>query len=163
MSNNQVFHTRFEGLVRVIAKRENSIRYTAEAGSTGKAVLNFTVVKYHSGSDDEDPVFIDVALWDKMAEKFNGVIEDGQIARLDVNDLQLYLDSYENREGEEIWQMKGKTSVGNGYQFTLFAETVSANTVAYQQQSQEDEDVPAKKSITGKKGSKKNDLDMPDF
>jgi single-stranded DNA-binding protein len=148
----QVFHNSFAGLVRIIAKRENSIRYTAEAGSTGSAVLNCTVVKYLSGGDDESPVFIDLALWGKLAERYRGCLEDGQLAWISVNDLQIYLDSYE-KDGEEIYSMKGKTSVNNGYQFTLFPETVKGNTDSdYSAGSKEDE-APQARSIRGNKAA----------
>lgn len=116
--SNQIIRVPFNGLVRIVASRDGSVRYNSSVGSSGKAVLNFTGVALFSNKDEEDPVWIDVSLWGDIATKYSSSIEHGQIARID-GQLELSLDEY----GGET-KMKGKLSCNNGYQFVLFPETV---------------------------------------
>lgn len=144
--NNQVLRVAGNNLYRVVSSSD-AVRFNGDAG--GKPVLNFTVVQMFGSKDDEDPIWIDVALWGDLATRFNGVIDKGQVCRID-SQLEIYLDTYKPEDPK----LKGRISANNGYQFVLMPETLKGN-------SGDSGPAPevAPKDITG--GSKKNNKDVP--
>ena len=120
--SNQVIRLPLVGAqVRIIANRDGSIRFNADAG--GKPVLNLTGIVVMSNKDGEDPVFCDLSLWGDIAIKFKDSIEHAQVAVIN-SQIELHLDEY---GGEP--KMKGKISCNNGYQFTLFPPNVKGGAV----------------------------------
>lgn len=120
--SNQVIRLPLVGAqVRIIANREGSVRFNPSAG--GKAVLNFTGVVVMSNKDGEDPVFVDVALWEDLAIRFKDSIEHSQVAVIN-SQIEIYADEY---NGET--KIKGRINCNNGYQFTLFPANVKGGAV----------------------------------
>lgn len=124
--SNQVIRLPLVGAqVRIIANRDNSVRFNPSAG--GKAVLNLTGVVVMSNRDEEDPVFVDLALWEDLAIRFKDSIEHAQVA---VINSQIEI-STEEYKGET--KIKGRINCNNGYQFTLFPANVKGGVAEHTQ------------------------------
>lgn len=131
----------YNGLIRVIAKRDGSIRYNPSAG--GKSVLNFVGVSYFgTGNDEDDPVFFKIAAWEKMADRLNGRLEHGQI---------IYLKARGTVVNDPEYGMSADISVNNGYQLVLFAENIKLTDQPKEEDDYETEEVPTPKSVAAKK------------
>lgn len=124
--SNQVIRLPLVGAqVRIIANRDSSVRFNADAG--GKPVLNLTGVVVMSNKDGEDPVFVDIALWGDIAIKFKDSIEHSQVAVIN-SQIEVFTEEY---SGET--KIKGRINCNNGYQFTLFPANVKGGATEHTQ------------------------------
>jgi hypothetical protein len=148
MSDQQVIRLPLVGAqVRIIANRENSVRFNPSAG--GKAVLNLTGVVVMSNKDGESPVFVDVALWEDLALRFKDSIEHSQVAVIN-SQIEITAEIY---NGEP--KIKGRINCNNGYQFSLYPANVKGGATEHAQV-----EVPAQ-SIAPAAKTKKADNSIP--
>ena len=144
--NNQVIRLPLVGAqVRIIANREGSVRFNPSAG--GKAVLNLTGVVVMSNRDEEDPVFVDLALWEDLAIRFKESIEHAQVAVIN-SQIEISVEEYKGKP-----KIKGKINCNNGYQFTLFPANVKGGAV-----EQTQVEVPTQSIAPAAKSKKDNSI-----
>lgn len=125
VENKQIIILPLSGLFRVIAKRDNSIRFQdrIETKKGPTAVLNFTVLKFASdGDDDAAPVYIDVSLWGDQATEYKDLVADGQTCFIDG--LVKIVDNSYDKENVVYPTFKGKVSISGRRQFKLFPGVV---------------------------------------
>jgi single-strand DNA-binding protein len=83
-------------------------------GDNSKQVCNFSIaVNRQYGKDKDQPIFIDVQVWNKLAENVANYVVKGQEVLVDG---RLEIKSYPNKEHPEV-TMKSPSIVANDVQF----------------------------------------------
>jgi hypothetical protein len=136
-------------LYRVIAKKENDKRF-ARVGQDNTPVLNLKVVPYRSKDGDQyGTEWIDVAVWGKPAEWYQA-IEHGTVVFLrGFKDIIIDGD-YTNARVN----ISGMSDTFQPVELIRYDSGASSD-------SDDEEEIPAAKSVTSKKTASKKSKDVP--